>query len=94
MSVYFSFLPCVRPLVRASVCWIGLVAVLAGCTRPEPAPEPIRAVKVLTVAPSSLHATLEFAGEVRAQTESALGFRVAGKIIQRQAELGQRVKVG
>ena len=28
-----------------------------------------------------------------AQTESVLGFRVAGKIMQRQAELGQRVKV-
>jgi RND family efflux transporter MFP subunit len=51
-------------------------------------------VKVLTVAPSGLQASLEFAGEVRAQTESALGFRVGGKLTQRQAELGQRVKVG
>jgi multidrug efflux system membrane fusion protein len=94
MPHYFSLPPSVRPMFRASVCWIGVVAVLAGCSKPEPAPEPIRAVKVLTVAPSSMQATLEFAGEVRAQTESALGFRVAGKIIQRQAELGQRVKVG
>jgi multidrug efflux system membrane fusion protein len=94
MSHYFSLPPKLRPLFRASVCCIGVVAVLAACSKPEPAPEPIRAVKVLTVAPSGLQTRLEFAGEVRAQTESALGFRVAGKIIQRQAELGQRVKVG
>ncbi len=94
MSHYFSLPPGVRPLFRARVCAVGLVAVLAACSKPEPEPEPIRAVKVLTVAPSGMQATLEFAGEVRAQTESALGFRVAGKITRRQAELGQRVKVG
>ena len=94
MSYPFSLPPSVRPLFRASACCLGLVAVLAACSKPEPAPEPIRAVKVLTVAPSGLQASLEFAGEVRPQTESALGFRVAGKITKRQAELGQRVKVG
>ncbi len=89
------FLPhSVRPLFRVSLYGIGVVAVLVGCTKPAPAPEPIRAVKVLTVAPSGMQASLEFAGEVRAQTESALGFRVGGKLTQRQAELGQRVKVG
>jgi RND family efflux transporter MFP subunit len=36
----------------------------------------------------------EYAGEVRARVESRLGFRVGGKIIKRQAELGQRVKAG
>lgn len=94
MSYLLLLPPGVRPLLRASVCCMGVVAMLTACSKPEPAPEPIRAVKVLTVAPSSMLATLEFAGEVRAQTESALGFRVAGKIVQRQAELGQRVKVG
>lgn len=94
MPHHFSLPPRVRPLLRASLYCMGLVAALAACSKPEPAPEPIRAVKVLTVTPSGLQANLEFAGEVRAQTESALGFRVAGKIIQRQAELGQRVKVG
>jgi RND family efflux transporter MFP subunit len=36
----------------------------------------------------------EFAGEVRARVESRLGFRVGGKIVRRQVELGQRVKAG
>jgi membrane fusion protein, multidrug efflux system len=46
------------------------------------------------VGESALVADASYAGEVRARVESRLGFRVAGKITQRQAEIGQRVKVG
>ncbi len=67
---------------------------LAACT-PEPAPqEPVRAVKVVTVGASNFESTPEFAGEVRPRIESRLGFRVAGKLVRRQADLGQRVKAG
>lgn len=72
----------------------GAAVLLAGCSRPEPAPEPVRAVKLLTVGVDVLQAEREYAGEVRARVESRLGFRVAGKIVQRQAELGQRVRAG
>lgn len=71
-----------------------LLAVLAGCSRQEAPPEPVRAVKLITVGASPLQTQLEYAGEVRARVESRLGFRVAGKIVQRQAELGQRVQAG
>ena len=67
---------------------------LGGCSRPEPPPEPVRSVKLLTVGVNALQLQLEYAGEVRARVESRLGFRVAGKLVQRQAELGQRVKAG
>lgn len=60
-----------------------------------PAPqEPVRAVKVMTVGESSGAADLEFSGEVRARIESNLGFRVAGKMLSRPVEVGQRVKAG
>jgi RND family efflux transporter MFP subunit len=86
-------------MVRASiptrfVLPVLLAAALAACSKSEPPPEPIRAVKVMTVAPSGLQTGAEFSGEVRARVESRLGFRVAGKIIRRQAELGQHVKAG
>ncbi len=68
--------------------------VLTACGKPPAAPEPVRAVKVLTVGAGTASAGLEFSAEVRAQVEARLGFRVAGKIAQRQAELGQRVKAG
>ena len=67
---------------------------LSACSRPAPPEEPVRAVKVMTVGVDSLHASHEFAGEVKARVESRLGFRVGGKIIKRQAELGQHVKAG
>ena len=77
---------------------IGLLAgaafLLAACSPAAPPEEPIRAVKVLTVGVNTFSSTHEYAGEVRAQVESRLGFRVGGKIIKRQAELGQRVKAG
>jgi membrane fusion protein, multidrug efflux system len=67
---------------------------LAACSKPAPAPEPVRAVKIHTVGESGLQAGYEYSGEVRARVESRLGFRVAGKIVKRQAEVGQRVKAG
>jgi RND family efflux transporter MFP subunit len=75
---------------------LALVAslALAACSKPEAPQEPVRAVKVLTVGVDNFQSIHEFAGEVRARVESRLGFRVAGKITQRQAELGQRVKAG
>lgn len=54
----------------------------------------MRSVKLVTVGVGTLQAQLEYAGEVRARVESRLGFRVAGKIVQRQAELGQPVRAG
>ncbi|KQP22652.1 efflux RND transporter periplasmic adaptor subunit [Pseudorhodoferax sp. Leaf267] len=70
------------------------VALLVGCSKPEPAPEPVRAVKLVTVGTSAYGTDLAFAGEVRPRIETRLGFRVAGKIVRRQAELGQTVRVG
>ncbi|GDX55844.1 resistance-nodulation-cell division (RND) efflux membrane fusion protein [Comamonadaceae bacterium] len=69
-------------------------ALLAACSRPLPSPEPLRSVKLLTVGLEDMTASAEFAGEVRARVESRLGFRVAGKLVRRQAEPGQRVRAG
>lgn len=68
--------------------------VLSACSKPAPTAEPIRAVKIVTVGVQSMQTGSEFAGEVRARVESRLGFRVGGKIVLRQAQLGQHVKAG
>ena len=67
---------------------------LTACGKGQAPQEPVRAVKVLTVGESSSMTDLEFSGEVRARIESSLGFRVAGKLLSRPAEIGQRVKAG
>jgi membrane fusion protein, multidrug efflux system len=78
---------CVHSLVIVSV-------LLAACSRPEPAPEPVRAVRTLTVSDQSSAQRYEYAAEVRARTESRLSFRVGGKLIKRQVDLGDAVKPG
>ena len=85
-----------RPFQRHSRVWLLLAtaALLAACSRPAPPEEPVRSVKLLTVGVGSLQSSLDYAGEVRARVESRLGFRVAGKIVQRQAGLGQHVRAG
>ena len=83
-------------IAQAAIYLVATLALtsLVACSKPAPAPEPVRSVKVLKVATSGVQAAHEYAGEVRAKVESRLGFRVAGKIIKRQAEVGQRVKAG
>lgn len=81
--------------MKITVVSLASVALLlAACSRPAPPDEPVRAVKVMTVGASAYASRHEYAGEVRAQVESRLGFRVGGKLIKRQAELGQHVKAG
>ncbi|HEY3047294.1 MAG TPA: biotin/lipoyl-binding protein, partial [Polaromonas sp.] len=81
--------------MKKSLFTLASAAVLlAACSQSAPPEEPVRAVKVITVGTAAFSSAHEYAGEVRAQVESRLGFRVGGKIIKRQAELGQRVKAG
>ena len=88
-----------RALLASSAGRTGLLllatgAVLAGCARPEPAPEPTRAVRSMVVSPQAAALEQSFAGEVRARTESRLGFRVGGLLVSRPAGVGDRVRAG
>jgi membrane fusion protein, multidrug efflux system len=80
-------------MTKTTFVMAGLLA-LAACSKPDPTPEPVRAVKLVEVGTGAFSTRYEYAGEVRAQAESRLGFRVGGKIIKRQADLGRRVKAG
>jgi RND family efflux transporter MFP subunit len=82
------------PAVHGFAVVLALSLALAGCGSKEAPQEPIRSVKVMTVGTDTFKSSFEYAGEVRPRVESRLSFRVAGKILRRQAELGQRVKAG
>ena len=69
-------------------------AVLAACSKAEPPSAPVRAVRTMTVATDTAGGAYEYAAEVRARTESRLGFRVGGKIVRRTANVGDLVKAG
>jgi len=78
---------------RWSVAVLAAIT-LTACGKGPATQDPVRAVKVLTVGSSASLTELELSGEVRARVESNLGFRVAGKVLSRPAEIGQRVKAG
>lgn len=70
----------------------GLLA-LAGCGGKEAEESPARPAMV--VQPGSASAALSvYAGEVRAQFEPALAFRIGGKISRRLVDVGEQVKKG
>jgi multidrug efflux system membrane fusion protein len=67
---------------------------LAACSKPAEPPALVRSVRTQVLAEASGSLTREFAAEVRARTESRLGFRVGGKVTRRLVELGQHVQAG
>lgn len=92
--------PAPFPPSRRLASWIALAGVAAatagllGCSRPEAVPEPLRAVRTMVVGRDAVAGEALYAGEIRARTESRLGFRVGGKLVSRPVELGQAVRKG
>lgn len=73
---------------------IALVILLAACSKAPSADEPVRAVRTQVVGIGSAAVSHEYAAEVRARTESKLGFRVGGKLVRRLVDAGDAVKAG
>jgi multidrug efflux system membrane fusion protein len=84
--------PCSRHF-RAPLL-LSVLTLLAACGRQAPPPEPVRAVRTLVLSADSAGQSHEFAGEIRARTESRLSFRVGGKILARKVNLGDAVRPG
>lgn len=83
-----------RPRFPLALMPLLAAAILSACSKPQPVEEPVRAVRTVTVDAGSVAPQAEFAAEVRARTESRLGFRVGGKLVSRGADLGDAVKAG
>lgn len=73
---------------------IAVVLAQAGCAKEEKKPDEPRAVNVVRAETSSGELGTSYTGEVRARFETQLGFRVAGKVTARLAEVGDKVKTG
>lgn len=74
-----------------ALCMAVCVAVLAGCGKEKPQ-EPVRPrVQVQEVKTSEYAAAVSLTGDVQARVQTQLSFRVAGKIIQRMVDVGDRV---
>src|SRR5262245_10128919 len=74
---------------------LPLAAFIAGCSSEAKVAQDIaRPVKVTVVGEAVNGRTLTYSGVVRPRIETAVGFRVAGKIVERRVNAGDRVEVG
>lgn len=73
---------------------VGLLPLLGACKTTEETSPPPRGVVAFAVKAESKGGGNFYSGEVRPRVESALGFRIAGKLIERRVEVGDVVKAG
>ena len=79
-------------LTRATLL-LSLAALLAGCgSEAKVSHEVVRPVKVAIAGEATHGRTLTYSGVVRPRIESSVGFRVAGKIVERLVNVGDRVE--
>jgi multidrug efflux system membrane fusion protein len=79
-----------------------VLGALSACGKGDPVPEPPHPVIVVRAGSAAAQgqggevqgALVAFAGEVRAHEETALSFRVGGKLVRRRADVGDRVRAG
>jgi multidrug efflux system membrane fusion protein len=83
-----------RPALAAGAL-VALAAALSGCKSESApyvaAPQPVRAASVTLSAATD---TRSYTGTIKPRYESDLGFRVAGKIVERLVNIGDRVTPG
>ena len=87
-----------RPFISAVM--VCAVMTITGCNNPldhetrEAAPATPPLVSSMTITAASDQQVHLFSGEVRGRNETALGFRIPGKVIARRVETGAIVKKG
>jgi RND family efflux transporter MFP subunit len=72
-----------------------IVPLLAGCrSEEEQAPDPVRPVRTVTVSETTAGEPLSLSGTVQAVNEVSAAFRIAGRVIERAVNVGDRVSPG
>ena len=83
-----------RRSARLVALAVSGAALLAACSKPVEKAADVRPVRAVRLAADNVNIAAEFPGEVRARTESRLGFRVGGKIVARKVDVGSMVRRG
>jgi len=82
-------------LFKPLACLFLFLSLLAGCSnQDQKANLPPRPVKAFRVGTTNTGSATPYAGEVRTRFETTLSFRVAGKVLARPVEIGDRIHKG
>src|SRR5688572_4254179 len=84
----------VRLIALAGFLALASTAIVAGCSSQAKVTAQPRPAVVERPLPARMQGLETYAGEVRARYESALGFRIAGKVQSRLVDVGARVTKG
>lgn len=77
-----------------AVAGLVLIALVGACAR-EPAPAlPPRLVATQVAGAAAIGGEADYSGEIRPRQETALSFRIGGKLVERSVEVGQSVRPG
>lgn len=76
------------------MCLCLSMLLLAGCGKKEQAPDKAQLVKTQRIALGDILAEGTYAGTVRGRYETNMAFQVAGRIISRNVQAGDRVNAG
>ncbi len=77
---------------RTLIFALAVFSMHAGCSRDQPDVSLPRAVNVVKVSTASQVNLVAYSGEILPRYETALGFRVPGKIVARLVDVGQQVR--
>ncbi len=79
-----------------SLLSLSLLFTLTACEQPTISNDTleIRPVRVQSVSFEKIRRTISYAGEVKARYLTPLGFRLAGKLVERKVDVGDEIKAG
>lgn len=80
---------------RTALLVSGLLAILAACNKEsETAAPEARPVRTVTVAKRDIGETVTYTGRIEAENETRLSFRISGRMVERNANVGDQVQPG
>lgn len=80
--------------LRTALAPLALAFALAACEPAAPPPPDVRPVRAVTVEKTAPGETMRLTGQIRAQDEVNLAFRLDGRMLERLVNVGDRVKAG
>lgn len=84
-----------RGLVRVAALLLAAAPILAACQRETEAEAPeVRPVRTVVATREKSGETVVLTGQIEAQNEAAMAFRIGGRMIERPVNVGDRVEAG